>query len=161
MKNKKYIIFLIILLVVAVLGIIIIFNNRNNLQNKISMISINNVRINQKAKEKMKNLVMDADFLYEYNNVGFSVDDDGYINKIVFYTSESKGRSYGINEAKVKYKNKRLTTVEDFNSVLGDGKEEFSENSSSYKYIKYNEDNYELILTIFNEKIINISILKK
>ena len=70
-------------------------------------------------------------------------------------------KSYGINEAKVKYKNKRLTTIKDFNSVLGNGKEEFSEISSSYKYIKYNEDNCELILTILNEKIININISKK
>ena len=161
MKNKVYIIFLIVFLIVVGLGIIILFNNKNKEQNKISMISINNIRINQKATKKMKKIVLDADHLYEYNYVGFDVNKDGYIKKIVFYSFKSGEQFYGINDAKVKYKDKRLTTVEDFNSVLGKGEEKVDDKSPSYKYINYNEDNYELTLTLYNENIINIKILKK
>ena len=161
MKNKVYIIFLIVFLIVVGLGIIILFNNKNKEQNKISMISINNIRINQKATKKMKKIVLDADHLYEYNYVGFDINNDGYIKKVVFYSFESGEQFYGINDAKVKYKDKRLTTVEDFNSVLGKGEEKVDDKSPSYKYINYNEDNYELTLTLYNENIINIKILKK
>ena len=161
MKNKVYIIFLIVFLIVVGLGIIILFNNKNKEQNKISMISINNIRINQKATKKMQKKVLDADHLYEYNYVGFDINKDGYIKKVVFYSFKSGEQFYGINDAKVKYKDKRLRTVEDFNSVLGKGEEKVDDRSPSYKYIKYNEDNYELTLTLYNENIINIKILKK
>jgi len=79
----------------------------------------------------------------------------------VLYSFRSGKQFYGINDAKVKYKDKRLTKVEDFNSVLGKGEEKVDARSPSYKYIKYNEDNYELTLTLYNENIINIKILKK
>ena len=161
MKNKVYIIFLIVFLIVVGLGIIILFNNKNKEQNKISMISINNIRINQKATKKMQKKVLDADYLYEYNYVGFDINKDDYIKKVVFYSFKSGEQFYGINDAKVKYKDKRLRTVEDFNSVLGKGEEKVDDKSPSYKYIKYNEDNYELTLTLYNENIINIKILKK
>ena len=108
-----------------------------------------------------KKIVLDADHLYEYNYVGFDINNDGYIKKVVFYSFRSGKQFYGINDAKVKYKDKRLTKVEDFNSVLGKGEEKVDDKYPSYKYIKYNEDNYELTLTLYNENIINIEILKK
>jgi len=83
----------------------------------------------------MKNLVLDAEHLYEYNYVGFDINNAGYIKKIVFYSFKSNEQYYGINDAKVKYKDKRLTTVEDFNSVLGKGEEKVDDRSPSYKDI--------------------------
>ena len=128
--------------------------------NRIGMISINNLRIGDKASENMKNLVMDSKNPYEFNKVHFSVDDNDLISQIVFYTTSSSDGTYGIKEAQVEFGQNKLIMVEDFNKYLGIGKEEISEKNPSYKYVKYNEGNYELILTIRENNIINIEIRK-
>ena len=53
----------------------------------------------------------------------------------MFYSFKSNEQYYEINDAKVKYKDKRLRTVEDFNSVLGKGEEKVDDRSPSYKDI--------------------------
>ena len=163
MKNKKLLLIcLSIVLIIVAVGIIIIQNNNNdNSQEKISKISINDIKMNTKATKEMMNLVMDADFPYEYNHVGFNVDENDYINRIEFYTSTSGDETYGINEVNVQYENKSLKTVEDFNNLLGTGKEEVLNDNPSYKHIKYTEKNYELVLTIHDDIIINIVIKKR
>ena len=129
-------------------------------QNMIGKISINGIKLNDIATQDMKNLLLDSRIPYEYNHVLFSIDDNDKITKIVFYSKSSKDYKYGIMDVQIECEKDRLTTVSDFNRVLGIGKEEIDEKNPLYKYIEYTEGDYRLKLTIYDNQIINVEINK-
>ena len=163
--KKKIAITTIIIIVIALLITALVLLTKNNGKesiNKIKSISINNLKIDDKSPKKTKNTIIDnANYPYEYNQVVFNTDNEDKIISLGFFTTTSGDKTYGIKESSIKYKNNVLNKVEDFNNILGEGKEELDPETSKQKYIRYTEDNYDLILTVTEEAILNVEIIKK
>jgi hypothetical protein len=121
-------------------------------------VSINGLRIDDKITNKMKNVVMDADFMYEYDDVGFSVDKNDLITTMRLITYTSVDKNYSIEDAEVIYNNVKLTKIEDFERFFGKGEEKIDKYDSSYKKIIYLEGNYKLEVPIHNDKVNGVSI---
>ncbi len=160
-NNKNSIITLLFIIIILLITIIILIIPKDKTSNNmISNISINGIRIGKKANKRMKNLVMDASFKFEYKNVGFDVDDNDYITEIHFYRTQEgiDGPIYDIKKANILYKGNKLTTIKDFENILGKGK---TSKDLFFKIIEYKEDNLTLRLYIENNEIYNIEIEKK
>lgn len=124
----------------------------------INKISINGMRIGDLVTEDMKNLVLDFSLPYKYDHVFFAIDSDNKIKELAFYSkSSSDGTSYGIEDVQIEYEGNKLTTIDDFNNLFGQGQEEIFDNN--YRTIEYN--NSELILTIVNDIVVNVRIRKE
>jgi len=152
--NKKTIIISLLLVLIFIITLVLILLPKEK-ENKIANISINGIKINDKATKKMKNLVMDASFQYEYNNVGFSVDKEDKITEIIFHRTQSGDEIYSIKEADVLYKKEKLTTKDDFDKYLGRGE---TTKDDYFTYITYKEDNLKLRLSIKDGELYNIEI---
>ena len=163
MNNKKYLLSFSVALLIIFLVVYYnsFFTRRTQYTqcNKICNVSINDIKIDDKATDKMKNGVLDADFAYEYNNVGFSVDDNDIITSMRLLTYTSADKNYSIEDAEVMYNNVKLTKIEDFESFFGKGEEKIDEYNSSYKIITYSEGKYKLEVSIHNDKVNSVSIL--
>lgn len=159
MNNKiTKIVAAIVVLIMALAFIFLVIPKKDKEEstNKISNISINGIKLGDTATKKMKQLVEDASFTYEYKNVGFSVDKNDKITLLYFLRYENTDEVYDITKAKVYYKKTRLTTVKDFDKILGEGK--ITEKENGYKTKVYTEDNVSLELFIKDDNIINIKI---
>ena len=159
MNNKiTKIVAAIVVLIMALVFIFLVIPKKDKEEstNKISNISINGIKLGDTANKKMKQLVEDASFTYEYNNVGFDVDKNDKITLLYFLRYENTDEVYDITKAKVYYNKTRLTTVKDFDKILGEGK--ITKENNGYKTKVYTEDNLSLELFIKDDNIINIKI---
>lgn len=150
--NKKVVLLCAVLLIAFIDAIVVLVSPKDE-KYKLSDISLNGIKLNDKATKKMKQVVEDASFAYEYDKVGFSVDENDKITEMVFYSYESTSEKYGINELKAYCGKKRLTTVEDFEEIFGEGEKI---EKGSYVTVNFSDDSANLSLTVKDGVIINI-----
>ncbi len=84
-------------------------------------LSLNGVYIGKKTTEKMQNLVMDASFTYEYENVGFDIDGSECVESMEFhciYNAKSEVIC-GLSDIKLIYHGQRLKTTADIIACFG------------------------------------------
>ncbi len=117
MKNNFFIIIIIIVCFVVVNGCI------NDSSNGVSDVSINGMKLGNKASSRMKQIVMDGSFKYKFKNVGFDVDDDSKIISMTLYSATyADGKVvYDLTTENIRYAGKRLKTIEDFKNAFGEG----------------------------------------
>lgn len=128
-----------------------------NEETKLNKISFNGIKIGDKIDKKMKNLVMDASFKYEYKNICIDTDKNEEINYLAFFTcTDAKGnKTHSIEEINIEYNNSKLKTISDFKKVLG-SEEELEKDDDNKYYIKYYDNDLKLSLLIINDEIYNI-----
>ena len=131
----------------------------SNTNADIKNLSLNGIKLGDKIKEEQKNVLLDYyGYEYRYNNILISTDQNDIINELCFYTSESGDKKTGVKDINVMYNNTKLNTIDDFKNVFGEGNSDDS--SQSYSNIEYTKDDYILILTVYNEELINIKLSK-
>ena len=183
MKKIAPIILIVIIIIISTIGLLFISKN-NNKKNKpnntisntiqipdtssdiseirlsdnniLNSISFNGIKIGDKIKDKMKNLVLDAEFKYEYDNIFIDVDKNNFIDYLAFHTSEDLygNKTKSLSNISIKSNNTELKDLSDFKSLLGDTKQ----NNSNYYTIKYYDNDLELKLLIKNNEITNITL---
>ena len=179
MKNKNVIglIFAIIIFVIIIV-ICIAVNKGNNEPNNtmegmnseknidenksLNNISFNDIKIGDLIQEEMKNLVMDAQYLYEYENININVDSNDNIIYLGFITTtNAEGeKTKSINDIDIKYNNNKLETITDFKENIGNGTETEKNDEGDY-YINYYDDELELSIFVKNNEIYNIILQEK
>lgn len=191
MKNKKIIIvicIIILLLIIAFIYFAISETNTNdkdvntinnvNIENTLSKepnisedkslsnLSFNGIKIGDKIEEKMKNLVLDAPYKYEYENICIDTytqnDNIGYL--AFFTSSDAEGnKSTSIENVNIRYNNNKLETISDFKENLGNGTESEKETRESGEHysIEYYDNDLELSVSIINNEIYNVILKEK
>lgn len=179
MKNKKVIglIFAIIILVIIIVICIAVNKGKNEEKNTINTMNteknidkdkslnkilFNGIKIGDPIQEEMKNLVLDAQYLYEYENICISVDVNDNINYLGFFTTtNARGeKTKSINDIDIKYNNNKLETITDFKENIGNGTETEKNDEGDY-YINYYDDELELSIFVKNNEIYNIILQEK
>ena len=126
---------------------------------KLDQISFNGIKIGDKVKEEMKNIVMDARrFKYEYEDIFINTDEEDNITYLGFHTmTDTYGNvTQSLNDVAIKYEDKSLKTLDDFKKEFGDG-EEF-ERGKDYYSIRYTDGNLNLELYVHDEKLNSVDL---
>ena len=158
MKNKTFIILTILIIGIAIgIGTKLILDKDSSM---IKDIYINDLKLGMNVTNNMKKAVYDSNYIYEYNNIGINVDQFNKINYLFFSTkTDAKDNIViGISDINVKYKDKKLETINDFDNTLGKGTEKVD---GPIKTIKYIDGNYSLTLTLIKNKLFNIELRKE
>lgn len=179
MKNKKVVGIICAVAIIAIIIVICIAINKMNNDNKnaiainnvsnenniaenksLNELSFNGIKISDKIEEKMKNIVLDGPYSYQYENICIDTDINDNIDYLGFFTSsDAQGNKIkSIEDINIEYNNNKLETIADFKENLGNGTE--SNESSNKYYIRYYDNNLELSLFIINDEIYNV-ILEK
>ena len=127
-KLKNFaLISVIMFLVVAIIIAIVLFTKEDNKRKMLDLIklddlSLNGIKIGEKIKPEMKNLVLDSSFAYLYNNILIDVNINDMINYLGFFTStQSNGQKItGVEDIDIKCGDTTLKTVEDFKKCFGE-----------------------------------------
>ena len=171
---KKYmIISILVVLIVATCVIVILATQKTNKPGsntkadkpvivsddiKLDEISFNGIKIGDKVKDEMKNIVMDAPFKYSYERIHIDTDKEDNITYLGFHTlTDTYGNvTQDLNDIEIEYEGKSLKTLDDFKEIFGEGKE--FEREDDYYRIKYTDGNTELILFVYNDKLYNLDL---
>ena len=160
MKKALTIVITAIIVFVVVLGMLKLGDKKQPVERiELGNISINGIKIGTTMSKDKQNLIMDGPASYEYNHVLYNVDSNNKVTKMLFYTSESKdtGR-YGVAQAEVYYKDTRLKTLKDFESIFGEGKTRTE--PDGYKTVIFEDYTATLSLYLKNNELLNIEINK-
>lgn len=161
---KKIILFTSLSIILVLIGIFFYFrfvsNADGNGEEGISQISFDGIKIGDAIQEKMKNLVMDASYLYMYNEIGINVDENDIINYLNFYTIIDE---VTVEDANIKYKNDKLSTLDDFEKHFGKGerKDYDNDNNDENYIIEYKDGSYILELDIVDGELYNVCLEKE
>lgn len=124
---------------------------------RLEKLTINGYAIGDKMTSKIREyLTMDAEFPYYYNEVAFWEENDK-ISGIGFYTVGGNHPTT-IAESNIKYEDRRLTTISDFEETFGIGEEQIDEDGD--KTIIYRQGDFTLRVFIHDEKIYNVVLRK-
>ena len=125
---------------------------------KLDEISFNGIKIGDKVKDEMKNIVMDAPFKYSYERIHIDTDKEDNITYLGFHTlTDSYGNvTQSLYDIDIEYEGKSLKTLDDFKEIFGEGKE--FEREDDYYSIKYTDGNTELRLFVMNDKLYNLDL---
>ena len=107
MKKFLIIFMLSILVIIAVTFYVFFIKEDDVKESKIVNISINGIKLGDKATDDMKNLVLDYDLRFKYNNIMFDVDDDDIIYVIRYGLIESGDDVFTISDANIRYNGKK------------------------------------------------------
>lgn len=124
---------------------------------KLRDIAFNGIKIDEKIPEKMKKVVLDADFLYQYNDICINVDENERIVDLRFYETSTyvngKETFNTISDEDIQCDEQKIESVEDLDRLFGKGKR------SSDKYfeiVTYKQDDYTLTVNVKGNHIIGI-----
>ncbi len=124
---------------------------------RLEKLTINGYAIGDKMTDRIREyLTLDAEFPYYYNEVAFW-EEDGKISGLGFYTVGGNNPT-SITESNIKYEDRRLVKIEDFEETFGIGEEETDKDGD--KTIIYRQGDYKLTVFIHNDTVYNV-ILRK
>lgn len=187
MKNKKILTVICIIVILVIIALIYIAINKTNSDDNdvntlntentlstepnipedksLSDLSFNGIKIGDKLEEKMKNIVFDWVYLYQYEDIGINAHANDDIYYLGFFGTtnifDETGRH--IENVNIAYNGNKLETVSDFKENFGDGTEtekETSEFGEDYNIYYYDND-LELSLYIRNDRVINVVLREK
>ena len=187
MKNKKILTVICIIVILIIIALIYIAINKTNSDDtgvntvttentlstepnipedkSLSDLSFNGIKIGDKLEEKMKNIVFDWVYLYQYEDIGINAHANDDIYYLGFFGTtnifDETGRH--IENVNIAYNGNKLETVSDFKENFGDGTEtekETSEFGEDYNIYYYDND-LELSLYIRNDRVINVVLREK
>lgn len=122
---------------------------------------INGMYMGKKTTEKMQNLVMDASFLYEYENVGFDVDQNDCVEFMCFsctYNAKSEV-TCGLSDIELIYHGKRLETTEDVIDCFGQNY--VPAQDERYEFFTFEDDELNIEISLINGEFNGIKVEKK
>ena len=126
---------------------------------RLERMTINGYSVGDDLSAELKmNHAADADFDYYYDDVAFWGNGDKNTG-IGFYTfSDTDGHIISsIKDVVIKYENRHLTTVEDFEETFGIGEHGKNEN---YETLTYHQGEYELSVQYKKDVIYNVLLLR-
>lgn len=100
--------------------------------------------------------VLDASFSYLYDDIAFWAKD-GKIAGLGFYTTTigtDEEVKVDIDEVRIEYDGRRLTTLEDFEETFGIGKEE--RGGQGDRTVVYSQGNYKLSIQMRDDVVYNV-----
>lgn len=165
---KKISMFLIFCLIIFIFYIFFLVgcSKQNNIQGdnnlKKDTISLNGITFGEKATKKMlNNVVCDAPFSKEYNNVGFNVDENDIINYMYLSSKESyqmngKIEKYELKDMQIVFNNRRLNTEEDLINTFNE-----NYNPTIDENIEYESNDFILKISLKDGKFTNIIVKNK
>ena len=127
---------------------------------RLEKMTINGHAVGDELTSEIKEyLVLDGDFSYYYDDVGFW-EKDGIITGIGFYTfTNSDGETVtSIEDSKIVYEKRELKTIEDFEETFGLGELTNQGNSST---LTYYQGDYKLTIQCRNDEIQNVILQKQ
>ena len=188
MKNKKILTVICIIVILVIIALIYIAINKTNSDDNdvntlntentlstepnipedksLSDLSFNGIKIGDKLEEKMKNIVFDWVYLYQYEDIGINAHANDDIYYLGFFGTtnifDETGRH--IENVNIAYNGNKLETVSDFKENFGDGTvtDTVTNNESEEYYsIYYYDNDLELYLYIKNDRVINVVLREK
>lgn len=152
-------IIIVMALILVIIGVFVVINMMKP-EPRLKDITFNGIQIDQKVDEEMKNLVLDADFLYEYKDICIGVDESDKINDLRFYRTSTRNEDgeveiIGIADMDIRCGDTKIESVDDVIILFGDGECECDE---YFETITYEQDGYVLKLDVKNGEIFNISL---
>ena len=155
---------LFLLLVAVAMECLIIYNQLHpanlalSAEVDFSKIHFEGLSIDREIDEEMyEHRVVDADYDFSWNNISVSVDENNKIDRLGFYTVGDAKSEDGVNvkTVNIDYRDYPLTAVSDFVTYFGDAK---IVNFGHYKYLRFTDDKYSLVLTLLDKEIYNIEL---
>lgn len=146
-------------LILVIIGVFVIINMMKP-EPQLKDITFNGIQIDQQIDEEMKNLVLDADFLYEYKDICIGVDESDKINDLRFYRTSTRNEDgeveiIGIADMNIRCGDTKIESVDDVIILFGDGE---CERDDYFETITYEQDGYVLKLDVKDGEIFNISL---
>ena len=143
-------------------SIVQLFGGNDNVYEsaRLEKLTINGFTVNSRLTEEIKNYeAIDAEFNYYYHDVAFW-EKDGENAGIAFYTFSDKDDNQvtSIEHSNIKYEERQLKTLEDFEETFGLG--EHTEEGDS-KVINYYQGEYKLTINSRDGIIYSVILLRQ
>lgn len=159
-RNKKIIVGVVIFIAILMCGFLIVTKSdkKESEINSIRDITFSGFKLGGKSDAEMQ-IIYDASYGYMYEEVGLSIDKNGIIYFLCFYSSfDVDGNGINsIEDAKISYKGNLLKTYDDFIEYFGEGSISRVEDSN-LEEVTYIEENVTLTLTLRNGNLINVEL---
>jgi len=153
-------IFFLVLLVV--LDTIVVLGNRARRNNVLdaevdySKISMNGLFLGEEPEREIRNnIIVDSNYSYSWNDILFSLDTEGRINRLGFFTTTDGA---GFDNISLKYRGYPLATISDFATYFGYTR---ITNFGHYRYLTYADNHYGIDITMMDGKLYNVELYKK
>ena len=123
---------------------------------RLEKMTINGYKIGDKVKPEVKEyMVVDEDFKYYYDEVAFWAKDD-VVTGIGFYTFNYNLET-DITKSNIRYEDRRLETLDDFEETFGVGEEKLEKDS---KTVTYRQGDYSLTIEVYKDVVQNVILLQ-
>ena len=131
-------------------------NNVLDLEVDYSKISLNGLLLGTEPEAAaLENTIIDSNYAYFWNNIAISLDTNGKINRLGFFTT-TDGASF--SDISLKYRGYPLATIADFATYFGSTR---ITNFGHYRYLTYADNRYGIDITMMDGKLYNVELYKK
>ena len=150
------------LTLLTVLDAAVVLSNRARRNNILdaeidySKISMNGLYLSEEPSDEVRqNVIVDANYNYAWNNISISIDPQGKINRLAFFTTTD---GVDFEDVALSYRGYPLATISDFANYFGPTR---ITNFGHYKYLTYADSRTGIDITMMDGKLYNVELYSR